>query len=130
MGMIPERLTSPTVGFKPTTPFAEAGHTIEPSVSVPTAIAPRLALTATAEPELDPHGFRSRTGVAALSPASTPSTRRVSRTDIRPLAQVCLGQQDRSGCPESSGYGRIHLCDRPLERQRARRRGHPIGGVD
>src|SRR5919112_5094392 len=61
MGMIPDRLRRPTVGLRPTTPFAEAGHTIEPSVSVPTAAAPRLALTATADPELEPHGLRSST---------------------------------------------------------------------
>src|SRR3989449_11690212 len=35
MGMTPARLTRPTVGLIPTTPFAVAGQTIEPSVSVP-----------------------------------------------------------------------------------------------
>src|SRR5690348_18510015 len=45
----------------PTMPLADAGHTIEPSVSVPTATAPKLADTAAAEPELEPHGFRSST---------------------------------------------------------------------
>jgi hypothetical protein len=59
--MMPERLMSPTVGLRPTTPFAEAGHTIDPSVSVPTAAAPKFAETATADPELDPHGLRSST---------------------------------------------------------------------
>src|SRR5262249_10997562 len=52
-------LTSPTVGLMPTMPLAEAGLTIEPSVSVPTATAQRLAATATPEPELEPHGLRS-----------------------------------------------------------------------
>src|SRR6266850_6871429 len=61
MGMIPARLTRPTVGLMPTTPHALAGLTIDPSVSVPTATAQRLALTATADPELDPDGVRSRT---------------------------------------------------------------------
>ncbi len=59
--MIPARLTSPTVGLSPTTPQADAGQTIDPSVSVPTATAPKLADTAAAEPELEPHGFRSST---------------------------------------------------------------------
>ena len=61
IGMIPARLSRPTVGLMPTTAFAPAGQTIEPSVSVPTVIVARLADTATAEPELDPHGLRSRT---------------------------------------------------------------------
>src|SRR4051812_6569469 len=45
----------------PTIPFADDGHTIDPSVSVPIATAQRLAATAPPEPELDPHGFRSST---------------------------------------------------------------------
>ena len=59
--MIPARLTSPTVGLMPTMPLADDGQTMEPSVSVPMAAAARLADTAVPEPELDPHGFRSRT---------------------------------------------------------------------
>ena len=40
-------------------PQTDDGQTIEPSVSVPTAAAQRLAATAAAEPELEPHGLRS-----------------------------------------------------------------------
>src|SRR6266550_6620153 len=58
--MMPERLTRPSVGLMPTIPFAEAGQTTEPSVSVPIAAAQRLAATAAPDPELDPHGLRSR----------------------------------------------------------------------
>src|ERR1700752_2962384 len=57
--MIPARLTSPTVGLMPTSEFAEEGQTIEPSVSVPIAAAPRFAAMAAPEPELEPHGLRS-----------------------------------------------------------------------
>ncbi len=42
-------------------PFTADGQTTDPSVSVPTASAPRLADTAAAEPELEPQGFRSST---------------------------------------------------------------------
>jgi len=42
MGMMPARLTSPTVGLMPTTPQIEPGEVMEPSVSVPTATAQRL----------------------------------------------------------------------------------------
>ena len=59
IGTMPARLTRPTVGLMPTTPFDEEGQTIEPSVSVPIARAHRLPLTAAPEPELDPHGLRS-----------------------------------------------------------------------
>ena len=61
IGMIPARLTRPTVGFMPTMPQVFAGLMIEPSVSVPTATVHRLALTDTADPELDPDGVRSST---------------------------------------------------------------------
>ncbi len=60
IGTTPARLTSPTVGLIPTTPQVVAGHTIEPSVSVPTASAVRFAETAAPEPELEPQGLRSR----------------------------------------------------------------------
>jgi hypothetical protein len=59
MGTMPLRLTRPTVGFTPTSAEAADGETIDPSVSVPTAIAQRLAETATPDPELDPEGLRS-----------------------------------------------------------------------
>ena len=36
----------------------EAGQVIEPSVSVPSAIGAKFKATATAEPELEPHGLR------------------------------------------------------------------------
>src|SRR3954468_13415871 len=59
MGMIPARLTRPTVGLIPTMPHRLDGETIEPSVSVPTAAAHKFAETAAADPELEPDGFRS-----------------------------------------------------------------------
>src|SRR5207245_7401993 len=49
----------PRVGLIPTIPLAEAGHTTEPSVSVPMVKLHRFAATATPEPELEPHGLRS-----------------------------------------------------------------------
>src|SRR5690348_2104104 len=61
IGTIPFRLSSPSVGLIPTSPFAPDGQTIDPSVSVPTAATARSAAATTPEPELDPHGLRSRT---------------------------------------------------------------------
>src|SRR5689334_16043601 len=59
MGTMPLRLTSPTVGFTPTSAEADEGETMDPSVSEPTATAHRFADTATPDPELDPEGLRS-----------------------------------------------------------------------
>src|SRR5919112_5569196 len=61
MGMMPARLTSPTVGLSPTSALAPDGHTIDPSVSVPIPTAARFAAMAAPVPELDAHGLRSRT---------------------------------------------------------------------
>src|SRR4030088_3781162 len=69
IGMIPARLTRPSVGLIPTIPLTDDGHTIEPSVSVPIPIAHMFAETAAAVPELEPHGFRSSTyGFLACPP--------------------------------------------------------------
>jgi MFS family permease len=59
MGTMPVRLTRPSVGLMPTTELLFAGETMEPSVSVPTATAARLAATAAPDPELEPDGLRS-----------------------------------------------------------------------
>src|SRR5262245_40492021 len=56
---MPERLTRPSVGLRPTRPLAEDGHTIDPSVSVPTPTAAKLAEIAPPVPELEPQGDRS-----------------------------------------------------------------------
>jgi hypothetical protein len=61
IGTIPDRLIRPTVGFIPTIPLLFDGQTIDPLVSVPIATMHKLADTATPEPELEPHGLRSRT---------------------------------------------------------------------
>src|SRR5687767_8671921 len=59
MGMMPERLTSPTVGLRPTSEAAADGDTTEPSVSVPTDTAQKFAAVAVPDPELEPDGVRS-----------------------------------------------------------------------
>src|SRR5260370_9572434 len=59
MGTMPEGLMSPGVGLIPTTPLADDGQTIEPSVSVPTATVHRFAEVAAPDPELEPQALRS-----------------------------------------------------------------------
>src|SRR5579859_287852 len=56
---MPERLTSPTVGLIPASPFDDEGQTIEPSVSVPMPAAAKFAETPAPVPELDPQALRS-----------------------------------------------------------------------
>src|SRR6478752_8512587 len=110
MGMIPARLTRPTVGLIPTTPLAEAGHTMEPSVSVPTATAPKLAETAAAEPELEPHGFRSSTNglrhcpPRALQPLDDRVERMLAHSLMFALAsRTAPAARSRSATRESRG---------------------------
>src|SRR5580658_5291461 len=57
--MMPARLTRPTVGLIPASPFDDDGQTIDPSVSVPIPAAARFAEMPAPVPELDPHGLRS-----------------------------------------------------------------------
>ena len=53
------RLTTPTLGLKPTTPLIEAGQVIEPLVSVPIAAQAKPAATAAPLPEEEPQLLRS-----------------------------------------------------------------------
>ena len=57
IGIIPLRLSNPTVGLIPTKPLALAGHVIDPLVSVPMVNMARFADAATPEPALDPQGL-------------------------------------------------------------------------
>src|SRR5947207_576039 len=61
IGTTPVRLTRPRVGLWPTMSLIPAGHTIDPSVSVPIATWARVAAIAAPEPDDEPHGFRSST---------------------------------------------------------------------
>src|SRR5438093_10659456 len=60
IGTTPALLTSPTVGLMPTTPFALAGQTILPSVSVPMETAVTFAEGAAPEAEQQPLAMGSR----------------------------------------------------------------------
>ena len=61
IGTTPERLVRPRVVLIPTRLLWEEGQTIDPSVSVPSAPAARLAAGAVPDPELEPHGLWSST---------------------------------------------------------------------
>jgi hypothetical protein len=76
MGMMPLRLTSPTVGLIPASPLIDEGETIEPSVSVPTATAHKLAAAAAPDPELEPEGLRSSSLQLVLPRITVPAARR------------------------------------------------------
>ena len=54
IGTIPDLLTRPIVGFRPTMEFAEEGDNIEPDVSEPNETLDKFAEIAAPLPELDP----------------------------------------------------------------------------
>src|SRR6185436_1077578 len=56
--MMPLRLINPRVGLMPAKPLADDGQTIEPSVSLPTPTAARLAAIAAPVPVLEPQALR------------------------------------------------------------------------
>ena len=58
MGIIPDRLTRPTVGLIPTIPLTEEGQLTDPFVSVPIATSINPVATTTPDPELEPQGVR------------------------------------------------------------------------
>src|SRR5688572_33136823 len=58
IGMMPLRLTRPTVGFRPTSPLEDDGQTTEPSVSVPTPTAAKFAAMEAPVPVLEPQALR------------------------------------------------------------------------
>ena len=61
--------TAPTVGLRPMTPFMDAGDTIDPSVSVPTASGARpAAIAAAPDPDDEPPAERSSAHGLATSP--------------------------------------------------------------
>ena len=90
MGTIPAWATSPTVGLRPTIALLPAGQTIDPSVSVPTAIAHRFAAAATADPELEPQGSHARSyGLRVKPPRALQPLRK------RPASVTGLGTRPR-----------------------------------
>src|SRR5690349_9347425 len=68
IGMMPSCDSSGRLGLMPTTRLLPDGQTTEPSVSVPTAAAQRLAAAATADPELDPQGSKLRRYGSRVNP--------------------------------------------------------------
>ena len=131
MGMMPARLTRPTVGLTPTIPLADEGHTIEPSVSVPIATAVRFAATAAPDPELDPHGLRSSTyGFRHCPPrALHPLEDRVERMFAHSL-RFAFPSRMAPASRSRRADERILRGHRSHQRQRTGRRRHSIRGVD
>src|SRR6185312_3354521 len=103
IGTTPLRLHSPSVGLIPTSSLAPDGQTTEPSVSVPTAATARSAAAATPEPELEPHGLRSRTyGMFVWPPMP-----------LQPLedgADLKLAHSDRFALPMMIAPAALSFC--------------------
>ena len=129
IGTMPLRLTSPSVGLMPTSELLFDGETIDPSVSVPTAAAQRFAAAAASG---------ARTGRIAVErvrilrqpAAAAPAARRVRRSEIRPLAEVRLAEDDRARLAETPHDEGVLRRLRSGERERSGGRHHAIGGRD
>src|SRR5262249_29865142 len=91
--------------------------------------------------EICSHG-RTRTGtrttwitvqhvrISGLPAASTPTTRRFTRTKVGPLAEVCLAENDCARFTEFSRHERITLRLRTNQRERSGGGHHAILSVD
>ncbi len=128
---MPSRLTRPTVGLSPTSPFFDAGDVIEPSVSVPTATAARLAAMAAALPELDPLALRSSAyGLRVRPPRALQPLDRARRAEVGPFAEVRLAQDHRAGVAQSRHEKGIARRGEVRERERSGARAHAVARRD
>ncbi len=128
---MPDRLSSPTVGFTPTRPLALEGEMMDPDVSVPIAAA-QVA-------RRRPHpGARAgarrlavvRIGVVGLAAAPAPAAGGAGRAEVGPLAEVGLAEDDGAGLAQLPGDERVPRRLRAEQRERARRGFHLVGGGD
>src|SRR3546814_17340965 len=97
IGMMPTRLTRPTVGLIPTSAATADGQMMLPSVSVPMPTAARLAANAPPVPGLEPQGLGTdEDGYSARPPpALTPEV------DIRERA---CGEMQRVHVPTQTNH--------------------------
>ena len=110
IGTMPSRLSSPTVGLMPTSAWIDDGDVIEPSVSVPTPAAHRLAATALPVPDDEPLGLRSSAyGFSvwpprALQPLTECTPRMLAHSDRLDLASS-TAPASRSRCTTNASRG-------------------------
>ena len=143
MGMIPRELMLPRAGLIPTTEFIPAGQTMDPSVSVPTAIGTIPAATAAAEPELDPQGDRCRSKGLRVCPPRLlqPLTERVDRklahslmfafpTMTAPARRKCetMGASANAGIIANARDPAAVIMRSPVSMESLRRTGIPCSG--
>ena len=69
-------------------------------------------------------------GVAALAAPPAPPARRPGRPEVGPFAEVGLAEQHRPRLPQPGRHRGVLGRDPAGQGQRARRRGHAVGGVD
>ena len=71
-----------------------------------------------------------RVGIPRLAAPAAPAARRPRRAEVRPLAEVRLGQDDGAGLAETLDDERVLGRLRAEEGERSGRRLHPVGRVD
>ena len=127
---MPLRLTSPTVGLSPATPFAEADRRpIRPSPC------PRRRRRDSRRRQLQSRSRSAgiaveRIRVASQSAAAAPSAGGVTGANVGPLTKIGFAQDHDAGRTQASGDESVVRGTRAEQRQRTRRRIHTIPGVD
>ena len=130
MGMMPVRLTRPSVGLMPTSDvvrrrddravgFGSDGRRAQVGRDRGARSGARARRVAV-----------ERVGVARLPAAAAPSARRVRRAEVRPLAEVRLAEDHRARRSQPSDDERVCRGRRAGERQRTGRRHHAIARGD
>ena len=132
IGTMPRRLTSPTVGLMPTSAVdAPTGRRSSRRSRCRRRRRARFAATAAPEPELDPHGLRSSAyGLFVcpprpLQPLDECDERKFAHSLRFVLPRITAPAARRRATTNASCAAR-----RRLERERAGRRHHAVGGVD
>ena len=128
---MPDRLTSPTVGLMPTRPVTEDGHTIEPSVSVPTPTRREVGGDGGARARARSAGITIESvGVLRLAAAPAPTARRLRRAKLAHSLRFVFPRMHRAGRAQALDHECVLGRDRALECQRARGRHHAVRSVD
>jgi hypothetical protein len=104
---------------------------MEPSVSVPTAAAARLAAVPAALPELEPHAVRSREiRIACEAADGAHAADRSASHEVRPFAQVRFAEHDGPRRSQRRDHRRVAPGEVVREGQRAGGGGDGIEGFD
>ena len=104
----PMRLTTPYVGFTPTTPHSAAGWRIDPPVSLPKPRVAKPAATAAALPPLEPPGTRLVSSGLRVGPNAEFSVLEPMANSSRLVLPTITAPAARSRVTTVASYGGFH----------------------